>query len=351
MGLNYLLNDQQDRAIETFIAALEANSETVDMHIALAHLFRSRGEADRAARICQQLLVRPALAADQQERLQLELAQDFLALGLLDRAEQLLTKLVRDTQQDERQLDAQRLLIDLLEREGEWQRALEVARPRLLRESHEIRCAAAHWLCELGEQARLDDHIGSARRLLRQALDIDPRCVRASLALADAEHSAGRYRAAIHRLRQVPEQDADFTPIMLPALTAAYRRLGDEEGLIRHLEQLVAHTPYTSAIIALAEALHDRDGIQAAIHLVSEQLNREPSLRALDYLIHLYLRRSADGPQQQLQLLQRHTTTLLTAFPRYLCGHCGFTGEALHWRCPRCRGWGSVKPIIGIKGE
>ena len=351
VGLNYLLNDQQDRAIETFVAALEVNSETIDTHLTLGNLFRARGEADRAVKIHQNLLARPTLSGAQGERVQLELARDFLSLGLLDRAERLLHALVRDSQDEERRLAAKRLLVDLLEREGEWQAALEVAHPQLIRQSDEIRRAAAHWLCQLAEQERFEASPGLARKHLRRALAIDPRCVRANLLLAAMEHATGHYRQEIRLLDRLPEQDAAFTPTLLPALATAYRLLDDEDGLVHHLQQLVERTPYTSVIILLAETVRHRDGLQAAIDLVSEQLNRECSLGALDYLIDLYRQHSEGESLEQLQLLQRHTGTLLTALPRHRCRRCGFAGEQLHWQCPRCRSWGTTKPITGIEGE
>lgn len=351
VGLNYLLNDQQDRAIETFVAALEVNSETIDTHITLANLFRARGEADRAVKIHQNLLARPTLSTAQQENVQLELARDFLSLGLLDRAERLLKGLIRDAQSAGSRLAAKRLLVDLLEREGEWQAALDVAQPQLLRDNDDMRRAAAHWLCQLAEQERFEASPGLARKHLRRALHIDPRCVRANLLLAALEHDTGHYRQEIRLLERIPDQDPAFTPTLLTPLATAYRLLDDEAGLIRHLEALVANAPYTSVIIMLAETTRHRDGVQAAIDLVSEQLSRETSLGALDYLIDLYRQHSAGESLQQLQLLQRHTGTLLKRLPRHRCRRCGFDGEQLHWQCPRCRSWGTTKPITGIEGE
>ncbi|MFO8046462.1 MAG: lipopolysaccharide assembly protein LapB [Halomonas sp.] len=351
VGLDYLLNDQQDRAIETFVAALEVNSDTIEIHITLGNLFRGRGEADRAVKIHQNLLARPTLLAAQSERVQLELARDFLALGLLDRAERLLHTLVRDSQDDERRLAAKRLLVDLLEREGEWQAALEVAQPQLIRQSDEIRRAAAHWLCQLAEQERFDVSPGLARKHLRRALTIDPRCVRANLLLATLEHDTGHYRQEIRLLDRIPEQDVAFIPTLLEPLSTAYRLLDDEEGLIRHLHQLLDRTPATSVIIRLAEALRLREGSPVAVALIREQLTRESSLGALDYLMDVYRQDDTGDSLERLELLQQHTRTLLKALPRHRCRRCGFSGDPLHWQCPRCRSWGTTKPITGIEGE
>src|SRR5690554_4858102 len=152
LGLNYLLNEQPDRAIETIVTALEVNSDTIETHIALGNLFRSRGESDRAVKIHQNLLARPTLTAYQSHSVQLELARDFFHLGLHDRAEKLLQGLVQDAQNDGIRYAAKRLLADLLEREKEWQAALDVAMPALIQQDPNLRQAAAHWLCELAQQ-------------------------------------------------------------------------------------------------------------------------------------------------------------------------------------------------------
>lgn len=351
VGLNYLLNDQQDRAIETFVGALQVNSETIDTHITLGNLFRSRGEADRAMKIHQNLLARPSLTPVQGERVQLELARDFLSLGLLDRAERLLKGLLRDTHDDGLRRSARRLLADLFEREGEWSEAFKVANPQLIREDRQLRRAAAHWLCQLAEEERGNATPVLARRHLKQALNVDPRCVRANLLLASLEHDTGHYRQEITLLSRIPAQDAAFTPTLLEPLSNAYRLLDDEDGLIRHLHDLLEETPYTSVIIQLAETIRHHQGIEPAIALVSEQLNREASLGALDYLIDLYHQHSHGEALEQLSLLKRHTADLLGKLPRHRCRRCGFTGDQLHWQCPRCRSWGTTRPITGIEGE
>ncbi|ATJ82486.1 lipopolysaccharide assembly protein LapB [Halomonas beimenensis] len=352
VGLNYLLNDQQDRAIETFIGALEVNSDTIETHIALGNLFRTRGEADRAVKIHQNLLARPTLSGDQGERVQLELARDFLQLGLLDRAERLLQTLIRDGLHEELRQTARHLLVDLLEREGEYQQALEVAQPHLVRRHDDIRRAAAHWLCELAEQERRSASPVPARRHLKQALATDARCVRANLLLAEMELDTGHYRQAIRVLERIPEQDKAFIPTLLEPLGRAYRLLDEEEGLIRHLEALLEVAPYTSVIILLADTLRRHHGDSGeALGLLAEQLDRAPSLGAVDYLMRLYRQHAGEGERERIELLQRHTRTLLDALPRHRCRRCGFSGEQLHWQCPRCRSWGTTKPITGIEGE
>lgn len=351
VGLNHLLNEQPDRAIETFVAALEVNSDTIETHIALGNLFRSRGEADRAVKIHQNLLARPTLNAAQSNLVQLELSRDFLNLGLLDRAERLLHNLIRDASDEGMRQAAKRLLVDLFEREREWQAALEVAQPNLVRHHEDIRRAAAHWLCELAEQDLHSASPSLARKRLRQALSIDDACVRANWLLAKMEHDTAHYKAEIRLLRRIPEQDPDFTPIILEPLRDAYLLLEDERGFEQALRQLSEHAPLTSVVIMLAAILQRHEGNDAAIAFIGEHLAQAPSLRGVDYLMNLYHRDADADEKARIELLKRHTQALLEASPHYRCRRCGFTGSRLHWQCPRCRHWGTTKPVTGTEGE
>lgn len=351
VGLNYLLNEQPDRAIETFVQAIEVNSDTIETHIALGNLFRSRGEADRAVKIHQNLLARPTLSAGQSDQVQLELSRDFLHLGLLDRAERLLQQLMRDTGDEAMRQSAKHLLVDLFEREREWQPALDVALPQMIRQDDAMRRAAAHWLCELAQQELQSASPSLARKKLRQALHIDEHCVRANWLLAEIERDAGNYKAEIRLLRRIPDQDRAFTPIILEPLRDAYLKLEDENALERCLRQLIEATPHISAVIMLAQLLERRKGSEAAAEFVGDQLAATPSLRGVDYLMNLYLLDAEPAQHERIALLKRHTGKLLEARPRFRCHRCGFSGTQLHWQCPRCRGWGATKPITGLEGE
>lgn len=351
VGLNFLLNEQPDRAIETFVQALEVNGDTIDTHIALGNLFRMRGETDRAVRIHQNLLARPVLTTAQSEQVQLELARDFMRLGVLDRAERLLAGLIRQCENEETATAAKRLMVDLYEREKDWQAALEVALPQLVRQDASLRRAAAHWHCELAEQAIEEGSPGPARKHLKQALSIDGACVRANWMYADIEHRAGSYRNEIRALCRIRDQDSDMVPITLAPIQRAFDLLDDEEGLIDFLHDQLEKAPYVSFVLLLAERLRVRDGVERATRLVSEQLQRHPSLRGLDYLMDLYLKAVPEHELEHLRLLKRHTEQLMAQRARYRCKSCGFQGEQLYWHCPSCRQWGTIKPITGLEGE
>lgn len=355
VGLNYLLNEQPDEAINTFIQALGVNSDTVDTHIALGKLFRTRGQADKAVRIHQNLLARPALCDATHQHIQLELARDFMALGMHDRAQRLLHALLAhnaNTSSD--QYEAKRLLIDILEREKEWQEALDIVQP-LLRQQPSMRRPAAYWLCELAEENIQQASRALAKKQLKKALQLDEQCVRATLLLATLEMDSGHYRRAIERLTRIPTQDMAHVSTMLPALQHAYERSNDLASFEAHLYQLLSKTPYTSVIIALGKLVHQRDGVDSAIERTSEWLREAPSLGGLNYVLDLYLASHCLGgkhpPDTQLLLLKHHTQALLEGRPRHRCHRCGFACESLTWQCPSCRRWGTIKPITGVEGE
>ncbi|MGP9499629.1 lipopolysaccharide assembly protein LapB [Halomonas sp. AOP43-D1-4] len=354
VGLNYLLNEQPDEAINTFISALDVNSDTVDTHIALGKLFRTRGEADKAVSIHQNLLARPALSHGTNERIQLELARDFIAPGVHDRAQRLLHSLLEQSTDDDRRYAAKQLLVDLLEREKEWQTALEVIQP-LLKQHPGMRRPASHWLCELAIEEIQQSSRALAKKHLKKALLLDERCIRATLLLADLEMDNGHYGRAIERLDHIPEQDAAHIPTMLPTLQRAYARNDDIAGLEKHLYRLLGQAPYTSVIVTLGELIHQRDGVDTAIELTGNWLRDAPSLGGLDYLLDLYVESQKlsgrTAPDTRLSLLKYHTDALLKDRPRHQCRRCGFTSDALAWQCPSCRRWGTTKPITGVEGE
>lgn len=349
VGLNYLLNEQPDAAIETFIKALEVNSDTIETHIALGNLFRSRGESDKAVRVHQNLFARPSLTKEQAARVQLELAKDFMAAGLLDRAERLLSELTG--QVTETGQASQLLLVDLYEREKEWQKAIHTISPTMLKKNLQLRKAAAHYACELAAIQLGKNNFAPARKLLKQAAAFDAACIRATLLMAQLELQSGSAKAAIRILLRIPNQDPAYIPTMLQTLVDAYQRLDQPKELMDTLEKILAEHNYTSVLIHLAEVLMQKGRHQEALEKVDYYMLREGSLKGVDYLINLYLHQAGGDERAHLLTLRNLTHQLLQQKPEHRCGSCGFESKQLYWQCPKCREWGSIKPIIGVEGE
>ena len=349
VGLNYLLNEQPDAAIETFIKALEVNSDTIETHIALGNLFRSRGESDKAVRVHQNLFARPSLTKEQAARVQLELARDFMAAGLLDRAERLLSELTSLNNATGKA--SQLLLVDLYEREKEWQKAIHTISPSMLKENLHLKKAAAHYACELAAIQLGKKNFVPARKLLKQAAAFDAACIRATLLMAQLELQSGSAKAAIRILLRIPEQDPNYIPVMLQTLVDAYQLLDQPKELATTLEKILVEHNYTSVVIHLAEVLRKKGRHQEALEKVDHYMLRQGSLKGVDYLINLYLDQARGDERAHLLTLRNLTFQLLEKKPEHQCSSCGFTSKLLYWQCPKCREWGSIKPIIGVEGE
>ncbi|WP_339649214.1 lipopolysaccharide assembly protein LapB [Halopseudomonas pelagia] len=344
IGLNYLLNEQPDEAIETFIRALEVNPETVETHIAIGKLFCQRGDVERAIKVHQNLLARPNLSRQQADRVQLELARDYLAVGMLNRAERLLEELVEATSP----LRAEALvdLVKVHEREHEWGRAIVVG-SKLVLERPAFAVTLAHYHCERAAGLLRSNDQSAGRRHLNQALDADAACIRAMLMLTDLELNQGHAKAAQRWLQRLAEKDADFVPEALPLI----RRCADNDALDmqQYLDQVIANNPQPQVLSVLARA--DQMQFQASLHEVSlfvlEHIQQQPSLRGLLYLIDLHLDHVEAKGRDNLLVLRGIVEALVVDKHQYRCASCGFLAKKLHWQCPTCHGWSTIRPLKG----
>lgn len=356
-GLNYLLNEQPDKAIDSFIDSLDVNSETLETHLAVGNLMRRKGEVERAIKIHQNLLSRPNLTPAQQQQAHLELARDFISAGLLDRAERLLLDLINQSS-SLREISQQQLM-ELYQDEREWQRAIDIGRSLLPRRglllaaapNEQVVAAIAHYHCELAEQALSRNDYHSARALLKRALNHDRRCVRASLLGARVEFRTGHLRQAARVLRRVRDQDPALLPEMIDTLKACHYQLGDAEGYRRFLLDCLDDYPSATLLLATAEELRRHEGDEAALHFLQQRLAQRPTLRGLSYLLERLAASAEEEMQDKLGLLDELLKQLLLNKPNYQCQQCGFTARNLHWLCPSCKQWNTIKPIRGLEGD
>ncbi len=353
-GLNFLLNEQADSTVDTFIEALEVNPDTLETHLALGNLLRRKGEVDRAIKVHQNLLARPSLNAGQLHLAQLELARDFIKAGLLDRAEGLLQELVESSV--ELKATCLEHLIEIYRDEKEWEKAIHAVNllvgRRFSKMPQEWGVTQSHFCCELAELALDRNDYLSARRYLKQALGYDRSSVRASLLWGGLEHRLGHYKEALKILTRIPQQDADYLPEAVSLICDCYKALGDERGQYRFLEEALEECPSNSLVLMLADKIQEYRDDEAAAGFISSQLKERPSIKALSRLVDLHLANTENGTaKENLTLLKQMVDQLLAHKPGYRCNRCGFTGNQLHWLCPTCKSWGSVKAIRGVEGE
>jgi lipopolysaccharide assembly protein B len=342
-GLNFLLNEQPDKAIEIFIQVLEVNSETVETHLALGNLFRRRGEVERAIRIHQNLIARPTLDREQRTYALLELGQDYFKAGLFDRAENLFLELAEVRAHSEQAL---RLLLNIYQQEKEWEKAIQTGQKLARASGKRMDDVIAQYYCELAEQAFAKGNFASARDYLRQALASDSNCVRASIVLGDVNAEEGRYRDAIDAWRRVEDQDAHYFSEVAHRIAEGYRRLNDEQGLYQFFSAALQRHAAVSLVLTFADIIKSRDGAKAAEKFIVESLRRHPNVHGLHRLLELNLEQAQGSAKNDLLLLKGIIEELRQQHQGYACQQCGFKGRTLHWLCPSCLRWNSIKPVL-----
>ncbi|SEQ84932.1 Lipopolysaccharide biosynthesis regulator YciM, contains six TPR domains and a predicted metal-binding C-terminal domain [Amphritea atlantica] len=350
-GLDFLLSEKTDEAIESFIRALEVNSDTIPAHLALAKLFRKKGDVERAIQIHQNLLARSDLSREDFLRIQMALARDYFAVGLFDRAENLLLEIQSQRPGPQTQQKAISLLIKLYEKEKEWQRAIEVARQLSADELEGLEVELSHYCCELAEgyigQQRYRHAVGK----LNTALSFDKGCVRASLLSADMAIRQEDWKGAIRELKRIAVQDPLFLSETVKRLKQCYSELNQMADYEKLMKQWLSKYPSTSIMLAQADMILERQGAYPAGAFITDQLKHRPSVKGFNQLIDLYIAHASKGTNESLMVLRGLTGQLELSKPVYNCQRCGFSGKSLHWQCPSCQSWGTTKPIQGLEGE
>lgn len=345
-GIHYLVNDESDQAIESFVRVLEVNDDTVDMHLALGSLFRRQGEVDRALRVHENLVARPNLNTAHRNQARYELAQDYLRAGVLDRAENLFRELAQQNVSLERTMAG---LISIYEQERDWLRAIEATRQLGRARGYSLRPVIAQYHCELAEQARDDGAYNEMRDHLRQARSSYRGCVRASLLRGElAEHDADP-RLAIRIYKQVVKQDREFVSEILQPMQRCYARLNELRHYGLYLRELMDIVDVVQPHIAYARLLHEDGRTDEAIAHLSKYLQRQANWIGFHQLLDLTSSDTGSGLSGPLDSLRLSLARVLEQQAVYLCSHCGFSGRYLHWQCPRCRQWNSVAPIADIR--
>jgi lipopolysaccharide biosynthesis regulator YciM len=350
-GLDYLLSENTDKAIESFIRALEINSSTIPAHIALAKLFRKKGDVERAIQIHQSLLARSDLSRHDFLRIQMALARDYFAVGLLDRAENLLLEIKAQRPGPDIHQKAMSLLIRLYEKEQEWQQALDLANQLMKSELQGIEVELSHYCCELAEGLIQQQRYRHATEKLRMALTYDKSAVRASLLLAEIAMKQQDWKIAIKEFKRVVNQDPVFLSETIKRLKQCYREINQLPEFERLMKQWLSKTPSTTIMLAVADCVFERDGAYPAGAFITDQLKHRPSIKGFNQLIDLYIAHASKGANESLMVLRGLTGQLQLSKPVYNCQRCGFSGKSLHWQCPSCQNWGTVKPIQGLEGE
>jgi lipopolysaccharide biosynthesis regulator YciM len=346
-GLNYLLNEESDKAIEEFVKLAEVNSNTVDTHLALGTLFRRRGEMDKAIRFHKHILSRPNLDEEQREQVLFELAMDYMRAGLLDRAESLFSELTDSEAMGSR---SRQNLLDIYQQEKEWAKAIEQAQRLHVRDGAADAALIAQLYCELADELLAQDNQEGAIQHLRQARRYQPEIARARLIEARIHQMNGQHAAAAESYREACERDPDLLMLCARPLMDCHRAADALDALKDWLNAASARTGFNAPVLLLARLTAESSAEQAA-KLLLDALEQRCTVRGLEYLMELLDAHQLKSSELSPQLIQDLMQRLLQGQPVYRCQQCGFGGTTHHWMCPSCRSWNSTRVIRGVLGE
>ncbi len=339
-GLNFLLNEQPDKAIEAFIEVVKVERETVELHFGLGSLFRRRGEVERAIRMHQTILDREDLPGEQRLQALFELAQDYLKAGLLDRAEELFGKLAGTTYEQQ----GLRFLLEIYEQEKDWTKAIETSRRMDEITGDSSARDIAHFYCELAAVEILHGRYDTAIQRLDEALVINRKCARANILLGDVAMAQGHAAEAIGYWQRVEAQYPAYVSLLADKLLNAYERDGRAAEGLQLLRGYLTNHPSLDLLNTVFDATLLAQGPDVAHQLLREELRRTPTLIGLLKLIEVQLAQAPPEKRHDLELVrtlvQQHTRNLAL----YKCDSCGFRARQFYWHCPACHGWETYVP-------
>ena len=347
-GLNFVLNEQPDKAIEVFIRMTEVDSETVETHLALGNLFRRRGEVDRAIRVHQNLIARPTLNQDQRAHALLELGMDYMRSGLLDRAEKLFLELVNLGLYLN---EAYSHLLEIYQQEKDWENAISVAKKNEIISGENFSPIIAQFYCEIAENDLNIGKINNAKEKIDDAISFNSKCVRASILEARIFQLKGKIDYAIKSYKRLELQDSTYITEAISPLYDCYKEKGNINEFIKYLRELVKKYSNIDTLLTLTELIAEYESEDVAINFVFQELRNRPTVQGVDKLVEYTLNKSEGVTYDYLSAIKQLTAKLIEKKPTYKCSNCGFDAKMLHWQCPGCKHWESIQPIFGVSGE
>ncbi|WP_373818941.1 lipopolysaccharide assembly protein LapB [Glaesserella sp.] len=353
-GVNFLLSNQTEKAVDLFLDMLQKqeteneieSDSQFEAELTLGNLFRSRGEVDRALRIHQALDRSPNYTFEQKLLAKQQLAKDFMAVGFFDRAENLYITLVDEPEFAEGAL--QQLAV-IYQKTKEWKKAVNVAEKLAKIAPKEDNIELAQYYCEYVRTLTADSK-ENPQDILRQALQVAPSCVRASMLLADLSVQQQDYKSAVEILENVLNQNPDYVSEILPQLKTCYQKLEQLDNFELFLIRVTQEHKNSSVELALADLIAEKDGRAAAQTKVYQQLTRNPSMFLFHRFIQYQIDEAEDGRgKESLVLLHKLVGERIKQSFDYRCVNCGYQSHKLIWCCPSCRQWEKIKPSTGTE--
>lgn len=340
-GMNHLLNEQHDKAIDSFITLLEVDSATVEIHFALGKLYRRQGEVERSIRIHQNLIARPSLDKDQRARALFELGLDYVKAGLLDRAENLFEELSEEVFLKQ---DAQEQLLTIYQDEKEWQKAIDCINFLKKKGEPDWKLLLSQFYCELAVERFSVDDTDTALGYLKKALSTDSDCVRADLLRASFEFENGQYREALNNYLKATKKDPDYLSETLEQTMLCFEKLNLVDERIKYLHENSLEYNEERIAFRYGKAILEQNGAKEAFEFLIRRVAQKPSVNGLIELLEAEERLQINKNDDRSKII-RQIAKSLWQDKNYRCAECGFQAKELHWQCPACKQWAKIKQV------
>ncbi|WP_068545215.1 lipopolysaccharide assembly protein LapB [Thalassotalea crassostreae] len=348
-GLNYLLSNQQDKAMEYLLEALTVEDDTAEAHFAMANLFRKRGELDRALQVHEYLVRQPMLSDKQKQQAVFELGRDFHSAGLFDRAEKLFHKLLKS---DIYGIKALTYLMQIYQSTKDWQKGVGLEKSVLKSKDKKLKQVLANFYCELASIAILNEEYIKELELLQRALELHPKSSRANFLMAQVFEKSEQYNDACRCYQEIFYQDSEFFPDVIDKMQHCYQHSDINDEFYPFIQKVFEKTGSTTALIKYLDFVESTQSKEKAEEYILTALNRRPTIRGFKHFIKMQLTESEQGKtQQSLDAIKELVAAYINIRPRYSCRHCGFNSTVHYWSCPSCHDWEQIKPVRGLEGE
>ena len=345
-GLNFLLNEQTDQAVDHFLKMVRVDDTTIETHFALGNLFRKRGEVYRAIKIHQNIIARPDITEEQRNQAFYSLAKDYLHAGLFDRAEVLFIRL---NDKSEFMSESLKNLISIYEQEKEWSKAIEIAKKlNKLYYDDSLDMQISHYHCESAEEAIDEKNYDKAITRLNSVNSRNNKTLRIELIFAKLNAIQGYEKKAVDIYFNILKQNNYFVAEALPLVFNIFKNQNDLQEFDKKLNSVINQKPKISNLIAYTALASNIEYSKSIDNCIEDYIRSDEALSEFINVNDIF-QSELDIKDSSIKKIKHGLMVLANNNPRYQCNECGFSSQKLLWQCPSCKAWETQRPFLSVK--
>ncbi len=338
-GVQYLLSDDRDHAIEEFTKSVQVNSNTIETYVALGNLYRSKGDIDRAIHIRQTIILRPNISEEIKLRALFDLGLDYKKGGVFDRA---LDTFLTVLKKEPNNVPTLEQIEKIYEEMKDWENAFFIRQriSKLARGRHNN--ILAHHQAELGKRYANEGDDAMATACFKKAISIHKGCVDAYLHLGDLYFVNQDYNKAMSTWKSVVRISPDLTFLAYRRLAGSYSKMQNLKPVEDFLKECAEFNSDAFTHLALARYLYNARDYDGAIKEIENALDLNPAFwEARVFLGDILI--SGNRRDEAIAAYKNLITHLSIPYLKFQCSNCGFIPADLQWQCPQCKKWDTIK--------